>query len=63
VVFARRLGATLGTTLFALLQSLLYQYPDHWIEVSRRLRIKEAGIPNDPVAVDHASSRLDPPEG
>ena len=36
---ARRLGPAVGTTLFALVQSLLYAYPDQWEEVVQRLSL------------------------
>lgn len=33
-----RRGGVIGTTLFSLLQSLHYEYPDRWHEVAKRLR-------------------------
>jgi hypothetical protein len=35
--FEGRRGGVIGTTLFSLLQSLQYEYPDQWSEVVRRL--------------------------
>jgi hypothetical protein len=37
-----RRGGVIGTTLFSLLQSLHYEYPDHWPEVVQRLRIRNS---------------------
>ncbi|MFY7877540.1 MAG: toll/interleukin-1 receptor domain-containing protein, partial [Pirellula sp.] len=34
-----RRGGVIGTTLFSLLQSLHYEYPDRWSEVVKKLRI------------------------
>ncbi|TWU02199.1 toll/interleukin-1 receptor domain-containing protein [Stieleria varia] len=34
-----RRGGVIGTTLFSLLQSLHYEYPDQWSDVANRLRI------------------------
>lgn len=35
--FDGRRGGVIGTTLFSLLQSLHYEYPDRWLEVIERL--------------------------